>query len=216
MDIPSPSTDLFRHLDFVQNFVGPDYLPVNYRDILKKINTRDEFIEIESDRNHPLWWFMPPILYDIFDCQTNYPWIEKNISSKSSIIVIPPTFESINPRITAELSEIGLNTTVTHRLFTTRFTALLYGGYPWFEAYLRVIKVNCLDSRNCIVLKVSSDEHNVPETLELFKRKRRHYFGNPIQLACADLPYSGLVRPFHIPSIFETSRHSLAAELKPI
>jgi hypothetical protein len=213
MTIPSPSPELLHYLDITQKVVGDRFLPKSFRPLLDKLNSLEKLIEVEHDEEHPLWWFLPPILYDLFDEWSECAWLRQKDTSTKSIVVIPPPFTSIVGQLEQELVEIGLNVAKSTRPFSNRFVALLYGGYPWFEAYMRIFEARELGSGQCAILKVTSDTCDVPKTLESFKKKRRHSFGNPLQMAFEDLPFPGLVRPFHAPARIETMRHMRAADL---
>lgn len=210
--IQAPSDDLLTFLDLAQKTVGATYLPANYRDYLSSIDSYEALNAIEADSSHPLWWFLPPILYDMFDQKLKFDWFTQEDTSHFSLLVIPPPFESIVDDLQEEISRLGLETEKSTRTYSETFVGLLYGGYPWFESYLRIGQAHALFGRECITLKVHSDRCDVPDTLEKFKKRRRNTFGQSLQMAFDDLHYPGVLRPFHCPARIETRRHILAAE----
>jgi hypothetical protein len=211
LEIQPPSDELLAYLDVTQSVVGERYLPTDYRQHLRELHSISALRAIESDREHPLWWFLPPILYDIFDEKSKFDWLEQEDTASVSLIVIPPPFKSIVDQIREETADWGIETAASTRVYSRQFLGLIYGGYPWFESYLRLADANDLIGCDCIFLTATSASCDVPDTLAKFKKKRRNAFGQSIQMAFDDLPYPGVLRPFHAPSRIETRRHTLAA-----
>lgn len=211
--VPTPSPDVLAYLDIVQKVVGDDFLPRSYRTHLGDLTTIDHLIEVDKDEAHPLWWFLPPLLYDLFDEKLEFEWLRQTDNMKHSVVVIPPPFISILDQLQQELALLGVTSVPSMRHFSRQFIGLLYGGYPWFESYLRIYDANNLSDQQCAVLSVSSDTCDVPRTLEVFKKRRRNSYGQPLQMAFNDLPYPGVIRPFHSPARIETKRHMRAAKL---
>lgn len=210
---PTPSPELLRHLDVAQLIVGDNFLPLAYREHLAGLHSNEQLIEIDRDELHPIWWFLPPVLYDLFDEKLEFDWLKQHDITTQSIVVVSPPFLSVTEQLHQELAALGLSVEECPRLFTRRFVGLLYGGYPWFESYLRICEANALFGLDCIVLRVASTACDVPRTLEIFKKRRRNSFGQSLQMAFNDLPYPGVIRPFHAPARIETQRHMRAAEI---
>jgi hypothetical protein len=211
--IPTPSPDLLRFLKTTQGVVGNTFLPSNYRQLLTALVTLDELKAVERNPNDPLWWFLPPILYDLFDEKLEFDWLDLDRVRARSIVVVSPPFVSVTDQLRGELGDLGIASAPSKRLFSRRFVGLLYGGYPWFEAYLRICDARGICGEECVVLSVTSEDVDVPSTLEVFKKRRRNAYGQPLQMAFDDLPYPGVVRPFHAPARIETTRHIRAVEL---
>lgn len=209
-----PTADLLRYLGAAQPVVGESFLPKRFRRLVTELQTRDQLVSANRDVNHPLWWFLPPIIYDLFDEKLGTDLLELEDLESRSIVVVTPPFLSITQQLAEELSDVSVEVTgEAPRAFSQRLIGLLYGGYPWFEAYLRICKARGLCDEQCNVLYVESTEGDLSRALEIFKKRRRHHFGQPLQMAFDDLPYPGLVRPFHAPSRIETTRHMRAAEV---
>ena len=64
---PTPSLELLRYLDAAHLAVGDDFLPRAYPELLAGLTSTDLLIDVDCDVHHPLWWFLPPVLYDLFD-----------------------------------------------------------------------------------------------------------------------------------------------------
>lgn len=210
---PTPSPELLRYLDAAQVAVGDDFLPLAYRELLTGLHSIDQLIAIDRDQRHPLWWFLPPVLYDLFDEKLEFDWLKQHEITTQSVVVVAPPFLSAVEQLHREVTALGLAVAEFTRSFTRRFVGLLYGGYPWFESYLRICEANALFGRDCLILRVASDTCDVPRTLEVFKKRRRNSFGQSLQLAFDDLPYPGVIRPFHAPARIETRRHMSAADI---
>ena len=210
---PTPSPEVLHYLDAAQLAVGDDFLPRAFRELLACLTSTERLIEVDRDERHPLWWFLPPILYDLFDEKMEFDWLKQNESTTQSVVVVSPPFVSVVEQLQRELAALALTVVRSTRSFTRRFVGLLYGGYPWFESYIRICEANDLFGRECVILRVASDTCDVPRTLEVFKKRRRNSFGQSLQLACDDLPYPGVIRPFHAPARIETRRHIRAVEL---
>lgn len=210
---PTPSQELLRYLDAAQVAVGNDFLPLAYRELLTGIHSTEQLIGIDRDQRHPLWWFLPPVLYDLFDEKLEFDWLKQHEITTQSVVVVSPPFLSVAEQLRRELTDLGLTVAECTRSFTRRFVGLLYGGYPWFESYVRICEANALFDQKCLVFRLASDTCDVPRTLEIFKKRRRNSFGQSLQLAFDDLPYPGVIRPFHAPARIETRRHMRAAEI---
>lgn len=212
-EFPKPSPDLFRYLEAARSVVGDDYLPPGYRELLNNLTSTDQLVAVDRDERHPLWWFLPPVLYDLFDEKLEFDWLRQHEITTQSVVVVSPPFVSVTEQLQGEIGTLGFTVEESTRPFTKRFVGLLYGGYPWFESYLRICEAHALFGRDCRVLSVSSSSGDVPRTLEVFKKRRRNSFGQSLQLAFDDLPYPGVIRPFHCPARIETRRHMRAASL---
>lgn len=212
-EMHAPSDRLLRFLDTAQSVVGDSFLAADYRRYLADLKSISALNAIENDREHPLWWFLPPILYDMFDEKLKFSWFEQADTSRCSIMVVPPPFTGIVDRLCSETAAVGISTTIVERCYSRCFLGLLYGGYPWFASYLRIVESKNLIGLPCTILKATSDSCDVPNALETFKKRNRDSFGQALQMAFDDLPYPGVLRPFHSPARIETFRHSLATEI---
>lgn len=211
-EIQQPSDDLLSFLDITQPIVGEEYLPTDYRHYLGELNTIAALNAVENDRSHPLWWFLPPILYDLFDEKTKFNWLVQEDTSSLSLMVVPPPFIEVVDQLREETKAIEIHTELSTRSYSRPFVGLLYGGYPWFESYFRIADKKGFFGLECVVLRASSETCDVPNSLERFKKRRRNSLGQSLQMAFDDLPYPGVLRPFHAPARIETCRHLLAAE----
>jgi len=204
------SKELRTRLNFAQNLTGEKFLPTSFDEHLRRIKKLSNLIEIEREEKHPLWWFLPAIIYDVFPETTAHEWLVQKDTSKQSVVLIPPSFIPIVENLESELLDLGLQVSKSSRSFSNILIALLYGGFPWFESYHRIISKRNLIGKKCVILNINSINCDVPAVLESFKRKKRMSFGKPLQEAFEDLHYPGLVRPFHIPAKIETIRHMKA------
>jgi hypothetical protein len=211
--LPPPSAELLLYLDAAQRAIGEDLLTESYRNHLGGLTSTTQLIEVNRDDRHPLWWFLPPILYDLFDEDQDYDWLSREEPTTRSVIVVPPPFVSIGDQLRREVEALGLTVEGFARSFTPRLVGLLYGGYPWFESYSRICDTRGVFAKECVVLRVFSEDRDVPRTLDVFKKRRRNSFGQPLQMAFDDLPYAGLIRAFHVPARIETRRHVRATEV---
>jgi len=210
-NFPQVSEELIHYLEVAHMAVGNDFLPDNFRALLEVIKSRNDIIAINENRNHPLWWFLPAILYSLYDQAIDFDWLEKDCRIRESVIVIPPPFVALENQLSADISSLGMKVSRRVHSFTLRMVGLLYGGFPWFESFWRICEAKQLLSKECLILSVEAEDLDVPTALELFKRRRRNSYGHSLQLACEDLAYPGVVRPFHSPSRMETTRHRYAA-----
>lgn len=212
-EMHAPSAKLLGFLDTAQAVVGERFLVSDFRRYLAELHSIPALNAIENDKEHPLWWFLPPILYDMFDDKLTFSWLEQLDTSRSSLMVVPPPFVNVVDRLRSETAKMGISTTIEERCYSRCFLGLLYGGYPWFASYLRLVQAKDLIGLPCTILKATSETCDVPGTLENFKKRNRDSFGQSLQMAFDDLPYPGVLRPFHAPARIETQRHRLAAEI---
>jgi hypothetical protein len=211
--LPQASSELIRHLWVAHQAVGSDFLPNNFQEFLDAIKYKTEIVKINNDKSHPLWWFIPAILYSLFDQAIDFDWLESDRMIKQSIVLVPPPFTGIESQLYDDISSLGMTVSTSTHLFTQRMIGLLYGGFPWFSSFWRICEARHILNRECVVLSIEAKELDVPGALELFKRRRRNLYGKSLQLACEDLAYPGVVRPFHSPSRIETTRHRYAVNV---
>jgi hypothetical protein len=211
--LPPPSPALVASLDLAHQYVGDAYLARGWRELRLQLTTVENLLDVERDEQHPLWWFLPPILYDVFGTVDRLNGPTKERLAAQSVVVVPPPFNHVADRIQAELSATGLVVARRDRAFSGRLAALLYGGFPWFEPYMRVCEAQDVVDRKCTVLFVTSGSVDVVQALLDFKKCRRDSFGVPMQTDFPELGYPGLIRPFHTPARIENRRHIRAAEL---
>jgi hypothetical protein len=211
---PQVNQELAHYLGLARQAVGNEFLPENFCTSLEAIVSKNDLITIYKDKDHSLWWFIPAILYSLYDQSIDFDWLEKDEIITKSMILIPPPFVAIEKRLATDISSLGLRVSHSRHSFTLRLIGLLYGGFPWFESYWRVCAAKKLLDQECVVLSVEADNADAPTILELFKRRHRNSYGLSLQLACDDLAYPGVVRPFHSPSRIETTRHRCAVNIQ--
>src|ERR1035437_1728384 len=122
--LPPPSAELLLYLDAAQRAVGEDLLTGSYRDDLDGLTSTGRLIEVNRDDRHPLWWFLPPILYDLIDEEQEYDWLNREEPTTQSVIVVPPPFVSIDDQLRREVEALGLTVEGFARSFTPRLVGL--------------------------------------------------------------------------------------------
>jgi hypothetical protein len=205
--------DLVRQLEMARQAVGPRFLPDNYVDALGRLQTEDDIRRLEADPAHPLWWFLPAILFAV---QGSHAAVERVLTlppSREGLVMIPPQFLKIAGELAQELGDFGLTVRQGCRRFTRALVGLLYGGYPWFEAYLRLNDSLGSFTQPCGYLIVKSTSGDTADRLLQFKEGRRCRSGMEIRQPYPDLAYPGILRPFHTPARVENIRHIRAVEV---
>jgi hypothetical protein len=203
--LPTPA--LLSYLRKVRPYVGDRYLPDSFAEEITAISGLADLARIDRDESHPLWWFLSPIAQDLFGDASAVPEEKPGVPILSSFAVIPPPFANLRDRLKAELEALSLKVTVSERDFTGRLVGLFYGGFPWFEPYVRVCEAKGYLGQNCCILAVHSKDEDVVRKLRIFKGDNRDRYASPVRMAFDDLPYPGLIRPFHTPSRLENRRH---------
>jgi hypothetical protein len=211
--LPPPSPALVASLDLAHKYVGDAYLAPGWREYRLRLATVEDLLGIERDEKHPLWWFLSPILYDVFGAADGPHGVAQEPPTGQSVAVVTPPFNHVADRLQADLATSGLTVARRPRAFSARLAALLYGGFPWFEPYMRVCEAENLVGRECTVLSVTSGSVDVVQALLDYKKSRRDSYGVPVQMEFADLKFPGLIRPFHTPARIENRRHVRAAEV---
>lgn len=209
----APSPALVASLDLAHKYVGDAYLDRRWLEFRLRLATVDDLLEVERDETHPLWWFLPPILYDVFGAVDSPHGVTQEPLASQSVAVVTPPFNHIADRLQADLAATGLVVARRLRTFSGRLAALLYGGFPWFEPYMRVCEAHNILRRECTVLSVTSGSVDVVQALLDFKKRRRDSLGVSVRMDFPDLGYPGLIRPFHTPTRIENRRHVRAAEV---
>jgi len=204
---------LIERLAFARQQTGPRFLPDCYEKELVHLHNIAAACRIEADLNHPLWWFIPAILFDIHGSHDTVERLFGPSPSAQGLVMIPPPFVQLEAELTKELVSFGLTVKPTVRPFSRVFVGLIYGGYPWFEAYVRLNAEMGTFTQPCVCLLVKSSSKDVASWLLRFKERRRDCSGKEIRRDYPDLAYPGLLRPFHTPARIENSRHIRAVAL---
>ncbi len=209
MDTPQPSAALLHNLEKARPYLTERYLPSNYAEELRRIAVPTDLARIDKDETHPLWWVLIPIAHDLFGDSHIIP-AEPDVTR--SLALIAPPFIHLSTRLQSDLEKLGVKVEPSEREFTGRLVAMLYGGHPWFEPYIRVCEAMGYLRRPCAVFAITG-ERDVIRELRNFKDDNRERYAQPVRMAFDDLPYPGLIRAFHTPSRYENRRHLLALQV---
>jgi hypothetical protein len=208
--VPSPA--LFDRIVLAQRLVGEPFIPASAHHALDRVWQNNDLDLVDGDLSHPLWWLIGPVAYDLFGEDHEFDRKARRSMPKNSVVVIPPYFLALKDCIQSELENLGVIVNLRQRLFTIRFVGLLYGGYPWFESYLRACDHYGQIGETCHILDVRSDSKDVVTLLNQYKMQRRGDLADCLRISCSDLPYPGLIRGFHTPSHIENIRHLRATQ----
>lgn len=207
------SGDVGTRLELAQRHTGERFLPAGYTEYLRRLRTRDDLAHVHADESHPLWWFLPPIAFDMLGSHQAAEDLLNLSRAAEGLILIPPPFLSLCDLLEHELRSLGVAVRGGTRTFNDTLVGLIYGGYPWFEAYIRLTQDLKLLGDKCGYLLVTSSSFDVPLFLLEFKSRRRDLCGEEIRREYPDLAFPGLLRPFHTPARMENSRHIRAVAL---
>lgn len=209
MDNPQPSVALLHNLQKARPYFTDRYLPANYVEELSHICGRDDIARIDLDSTHPLWWVLPAVAHDLFG---DTGMIQADPVVTRSLVLIPPPFIHLSAKLQSDLGKLGIKVEPAEREFTGCLVAMLYGGHPWFEPYIRLCEAKGYLAQPCSVFAVSGDRDIVRE-LRSFKDDNRERYAQPVRMPFDDLSYPGMIRAFHTPSRHENRRHLLAVKL---
>jgi len=207
------SNELIARLALAQRYTGTRFLPADFSVNLRRLRTRDDITYVYADRNHPLWWFLPSIAFDMLGSHHEAEDLLRLPAATEGLVLIPPPFYSLSNALEQELRSLGFAVRMSTRTFSESLVGVIYGGYPWFEAYIRLTQDLNLLGDECGYLLVGSSSIDVPQYLLEFKSHRRDLCGEEIRREYSDLDYPGLLRPFHTPARIENSRHIRAVAL---
>lgn len=207
------SNAVIAQLDLAQRHTGKRFLPAGFTEDLRRLRTRDDLAHVHTDESHPLWWFLPPIAFDMLGSHQAAEDLLDLPRATEGLVLIPPPFLSLSGVLENELRSLGFAVRAGTRFFTDTLIGLIYGGYPWFEAYVRLTQDLKLLGDKCGYLLVASTSIDMPQYLLEFKTRRRDLCGEEIRRDYPDLAYPGLLRPFHTPARIENGRHIRAVTL---
>lgn len=203
-------TRLAERLANVQSHVGPQYLPDNFRDLLADLQTSEDLHRTATMQTAPLWWFVGPVAYALFGKQGHQL---ADVHLRQTVAVLPPPFKEDAPRAIAEITALGCEVTLRETAFTPLFVALLYGGYPWYEAYVRACRQLALFGGLATVLDIRLPDAMTPARFNVEKERIRQLLSPEIRIQMDDLSFPGLIRPIHSPEAIEVARHVSATRL---
>jgi hypothetical protein len=207
------SNEVLARLELAKRHTGERFLPACYTEDLRRLRTRQDLAHVHADDSHPLWWFLPPIAFDMLGSHQAAEDLLVLPRATEGLVLIPPPFLSLSDVLEKELCALGFFIRAGTRTFTDTLVGLIYGGYPWFDAYIRLTQDLNLLGDKCGYLLVASSSIDVPHYLLGFKSARRDLCGEEIRREYSDLAYPGLLRPFHTPARIENSRHIRAVAL---
>lgn len=201
---------LAERLATVQPHVGLPYLPDNFRDHLAALQTADDVRQAAMTSASPLWWFIGPIAYALFDKEGHQL---ADTALRQTVAVLPPPFAVDVPHAMDEIAALGCEVTAREVEFSPRLVALLYGGYPWYEAYFRACAHCALFGRAATVLDIRLPATMTPAQFNREKERIRTLLSPEIRITIDGLPFPGLIRPIHSPEAIEVARHVRATQL---
>jgi len=207
------SNEVIARLELAQRYAGASFLPAGFTENLQRRCTRNDLAHVYSDNNHPLWWFLPAIAFDMLGSHHAVEDLLGLPDATEGLVLIPPPFLSLSDSLEQEFSSLGFAVRMSTRTFSESLVGVIYGGYPWFEAYIRLTQDLKLLGSECGYLLVASSSIDVPQYLLEFKSRHRDLCGDEIRREYSDLDYPGLLRPFHTPARIENSRHIRAVSL---
>ncbi len=168
--------------------------------------------ELDNNRDDPIWKWLPAIVFGVFGLD-DYKKYRQNRVINKTFMMIPPVHKPILNKLSTELLNEGYDIKISEFIFDEQITARIYGGFPWYRAYLRASKkFNCI-GQNAITIAI-----NTTNTLEIdklldFKNVKRDTFKKALKLECPDLEYDGIINAFHSPNHIENERHLIAVHL---
>jgi hypothetical protein len=210
-DLIETSPALIQRLRFAHRFVASQYLPSMFVDATHRTWRNDDLYDVDSNGEHPLWWFIGPLALDLFGEDHPFERAVRARHHRNSLVMVPPAFAKVTKQILRDLSRLDFRVQHEQRKFTKQYVSLIYGGYPWFESYLRVCDARRQFGATCHLIYVQTDSRDAVAALKEYKTRRRGDLGDSIRVACPDLEHPGLMRAFHTPSHIENIRHVRAS-----
>ena len=202
---------LIDRLHIAQKNVGLTYLPLSFESTLEKIRHKDDLLLEADNYDSSIWWFVSPIAFELFGADGLNLSGSENIET---IAVISPMFLDETDKIIAEICKLGCSVNLRSTIYSQTLAGLLYGGYPWFEAFNRAANdLSIYDQKtNVLDISIINKSFNIV-LLNKNKNKIRTMLSKPKIIEYYDLEYPGLIRPFHMPEPFEIERHVKATKI---
>ena len=183
------------------------------RDLIR-LKTYDDIIKINMNCNHYLYPWVPALVFDILGYDS-YRDCSLNIDSSSTFLLFRPG-EDIDEILIELINKTGLIVIEKNiYLFTKKLVSLLYGGFPWFNAYCSTCNRLSLWNTEGYAYKIVSTDNSpcVKRIVDLKNKYREQHKNKTIIFNLPEsegLGFSGIIHSFHCPNCIENVRHCAA------
>lgn len=201
---------MLERLIVLQTLATPDYLPENIAEHLRALDSEEAVRVAATDTASALWWFVGPISFALFGKEGHQL---ADVDLRSTVAVLPPPFVGDENRAVQEIRALGCLVSSRQIVFTPLFVALLYGGYPWYDAYVRACDSLAVFGRNATVLDIELPDNMTAAMFNRESERIRTLLSPEICIRMEDLPFPGLIRPIHSPETIEVARHVRATRV---
>lgn len=209
------------HIAFAAQNCGVIIAEHDIRQFLKSIYDANDpqasYENIKSiflDESLPLYPWIPASIFNLFGWDT-YKECDLNIEAPETFLLIHPKNENFPIEAAIDLS--GFSIEKFPFVFSRELVARIYGGYPWFKAYLAgcehfdflgkhstILKLKTFDGKEClrklIDMKNSYRKLHPESVLHLEMKKSRGF------------SFDYVTYPFHTPNPIENRHQSRAIE----
>ena len=171
--------------------------------LVKELDDLEYYLEDEVVR----YWI--PCIVDRLFGRKSYKTCKFNKESNETFILINPAFIKLEKSCITHLkSEIpllsGYNIVESQLItFSKELICYLYGGFKWFDSYVRVAEEEEIIGEPAIVYFIKGDDVLVDKTNKFKNKYREQNEKIIINKIYDDLDYRGIIRPFHVPDKIE-------------
>ena len=202
--------DVLQMLRALQTEVGEQYLPSNFEVELSGIHSPEDVLAVVRNPKSALWWFIGPVAYALFGKDGH---ILDGRNLRHTIAILPPPFVADAVKATEEISSLGCSVSMRHVQFSRLFASLLYGAYPWFDAYMKACCALSVFDKDAVVLDIELPPNLSPIMFNEHKERIRTLLSPQIEITIDGSKFPGLIRPIHTPEPIEITRHAKVSRL---
>jgi len=156
------------------------------------------------------------LVYNLFGYKM-YSECSLNKQSPSTYILFPPTTQQFLEYIKPVLSSGVYETEIFKLSFSRELIAYIYGGYPWFESYVKYTgELGIINKKTACIRIARKDGSDILTEMIVKKNEFRKKNAHLILRKEYDKEFPGIINPFHTPNPIENDVHSakITAEIE--
>jgi len=196
----------FRFIKYALEFGDIAY---DERRLLLKINGINSYQDIaDISVNDGLFDWKASLVYNLLGFE-EYNNCNFNKQSSTTYILFPPTtqygLECVKPILLSGIYE----TELFNLSFSRKLIAYIYGGFPWFESYVKYISELDIINKKTMCIRITNKNGSdilaeLVDKKNMFRKENAHL----ILKKEYDKEFPGIINPFHTPNYIENDVHS--------